>query len=44
MTISDTLRKYTILTIGDGLVSQIPAFMVSISAAMIVEPDPQNGS
>ena len=36
MTISDTLRKYTILTIGDGLVSQIPAFMVSISAAMIV--------
>ena len=36
MNISDTLRKYTILTIGDGLVSQIPAFMVSISAAMIV--------
>ncbi len=36
LTISDTLRKYTILTIGDGLVSQIPAFMVSISAAMIV--------
>ncbi|MCH7885713.1 MAG: FHIPEP family type III secretion protein, partial [Planctomycetes bacterium] len=36
MNISDKLRKYTILTIGDGLVSQIPAFMVSISAAMIV--------
>ncbi len=36
MTISDTLRVYTILTIGDGLVSQIPAFIVSISAAMIV--------
>ncbi len=31
-----TLRRFTILTIGDGLVSQIPAFIVSISAAMIV--------
>lgn len=34
--LSETLRRYTILTIGDGLVSQIPAFIVSISAAMIV--------
>jgi len=33
---AETLRKFTILTIGDGLVSQIPAFIVSISAAMIV--------
>ncbi|MBU0718690.1 MAG: flagellar biosynthesis protein FlhA, partial [Planctomycetes bacterium] len=33
---ADTLRRFTILTIGDGLVSQIPAFIVSISAAMIV--------
>jgi flagellar biosynthesis protein FlhA len=32
----ETLRRFTILTIGDGLVSQIPAFIVSISAAMIV--------
>lgn len=32
----ETLRKFTILAIGDGLVSQIPAFMVSIAAAMIV--------
>jgi flagellar biosynthesis protein FlhA len=36
LSIAETLRKYTILTIGDGLVSQIPAFIVSISAAMIV--------
>jgi flagellar biosynthesis protein FlhA len=34
--IAETLRKFTILTIGDGLVSQIPAFIVSTAAAMIV--------
>ncbi len=34
--INETLSRFTILTIGDGLVSQIPAFIVSISAAMIV--------
>jgi flagellar biosynthesis protein FlhA len=33
---TETLRRFTILTIGDGLVSQIPAFIVSVSAAMIV--------
>ncbi len=32
----ETLEKFTILTIGDGLVSQIPAFIVSTAAAMIV--------
>ncbi len=36
MELADTLRTYTVLTIGDGLVSQIPAFIVSIAAAMIV--------
>ncbi len=34
--ISETLTRFTLLTIGDGLVSQIPAFIVAISAAMIV--------
>ncbi len=34
--LQETLTKYTILTIGDGLVSQIPAFVVSVAAAMIV--------
>ncbi len=34
--IGETFRRFTILTIGDGLVSQLPAFIVSISAAMIV--------
>jgi len=36
MSFSDTIHRFTILTIGDGLVSQIPAFVVSIAAAMIV--------
>ena len=31
-----TLKTYTILTIGDGLVSQIPAFIVSLGAGLIV--------
>lgn len=35
-TLAETLKRFTILTIGDGLVSQIPAFIVSIAAAMIV--------
>lgn len=30
------LEKYTILTIGDGLVSQIPALMISVATGMIV--------
>jgi len=34
--LGETLRRFTILTIGDGLVSQIPAFIVAIAAAMIV--------
>ena len=31
-----TMKTYTILTIGDGLVSQIPAFIVSLAAGLIV--------
>lgn len=34
--LGETFKRFTILTIGDGLVSQIPAFIVSIAAAMIV--------
>jgi len=33
---SQTVDLFTRLTIGDGLVTQIPAFIVSISAALIV--------
>ncbi|MCL2058734.1 MAG: flagellar biosynthesis protein FlhA [Oscillospiraceae bacterium] len=32
----DAVQKYTILTIGDGLVSQLPALMVSVATSFIV--------
>ena len=35
-TFKDCLTSFTRLTIGDGLVSQIPAFIISISAGLIV--------
>lgn len=34
--IGDALSNYTILTIGDGLVSQIPALMLSVATSFIV--------
>lgn len=36
MDISAALDKYTILTIGDGLVSQIPSLLVSLSTGILV--------
>ena len=36
MSIMDALSVYTILTIGDGLVSQIPALLTSTAAGIIV--------
>lgn len=36
MTAADSVKIYSILTIGDGLISQIPALFVSICAGMIV--------
>ncbi|RMG75035.1 MAG: flagellar biosynthesis protein FlhA, partial [Nitrospirae bacterium] len=36
MPIGEAAQTYTILTIGDGLVSQIPALLVSTSAGIIV--------
>ncbi|MEA2101024.1 MAG: flagellar biosynthesis protein FlhA [Thermodesulfobacteriota bacterium] len=36
MPFSDALTNYTILTIGDGLVSQIPALIISSAAGIIV--------
>jgi len=34
--ISEALEKYVILTIGDGLVSQVPALMISAATSFIV--------
>ncbi len=36
MSMSDSLQTYTILSIGDGLVTQIPAIIVSIAAGILV--------
>jgi len=36
MGLTDAVGVYTTLTIGDGLVTQIPAFIISISAALLV--------
>ncbi|EFM13074.1 flagellar biosynthesis protein FlhA [Paenibacillus curdlanolyticus YK9] len=36
MPFSESLHTYSILTIGDGLVSQIPALLISTAAGMIV--------
>ncbi|EIJ35757.1 FHIPEP family type III secretion protein [Thiothrix nivea] len=36
MAMGDALQVYSILTIGDGLVSQIPALFISITAGIIV--------
>jgi len=36
MSTSDAARIYTLLTIGDGLVAQIPALLVSVGVAMLV--------
>lgn len=36
MPFSEALKTYTLLSIGDGLVSQIPALIISIAAGIIV--------
>lgn len=34
--LNDALQKFTILTIGDGLVSQIPSLLISLSTGILV--------
>ncbi len=36
MAFTDALRNYTLLTIGDGLVAQVPALLLSTSVAVLV--------
>ncbi|CUT17087.1 type III secretion system export apparatus subunit SctV [Candidatus Ichthyocystis hellenicum] len=36
MTAGDAMRAYSVLSIGDGLISQIPALFISICAGLIV--------
>ncbi len=44
MSFSLAVHTYTILTIGDGLVTQIPALLVSVSAGMLVTKSGTHGS
>ncbi|MBC3797078.1 flagellar biosynthesis protein FlhA [Acetobacterium tundrae] len=36
MSITEVLSVYSIATVGDGLVSQVPALMISVATAMVV--------
>ena len=44
ITLLDAAHSYTLLTIGDGLVTQIPALIVSIAAGMLVSKSGTVGS
>ncbi|MCT4654514.1 MAG: flagellar biosynthesis protein FlhA [Cohaesibacter sp.] len=44
MAFGDAVQAYTLLTIGDGLVSQIPALVVSTAAGMLVSKAGVSGS
>ncbi|MDW6001961.1 type III secretion system export apparatus subunit SctV [Vibrio mangrovi] len=36
MTASESMHLYSVLTIGDGLIAQIPALLISLTAGMII--------
>ena len=42
--IGEAASRYTVLTIGDGLVSQIPALIISVAAGMLVSKAGVEGS
>ena len=42
MTAADSINKYTILTIGDGLVAQIPSLLISTAAGILVTKSANN--
>ena len=44
MTFGDAIDRYTVLTVGDGLVSQIPALIVSTAAGLLVTKSGVTGS
>ncbi|EPX78002.1 flagellar biosynthesis protein FlhA [Salipiger mucosus] len=44
MTVASAANNYTVLTIGDGLVSQIPALVVSLAAGLIVTKGGREGA
>lgn len=44
MPVAQAFETYSILTVGDGLVSQIPAVIISIAAALLLAKGGANGS
>jgi flagellar biosynthesis protein FlhA len=44
MPFTDALKNYTVLTIGDGLVSQIPALIIATSAGLVVTRSSSGGA
>ncbi len=44
MNLSDAVQNYTVLTIGDGLVTQVPALIVSVAAGLLVSKAGVEGS
>lgn len=44
LSLADALNNYSILTVGDGLVSQIPAVIVSVSAALLLSKGRDDGA
>jgi flagellar biosynthesis protein FlhA len=44
MSLSQSAKVYTHLTIGDGLVSQVPAFLISLAAGLLVTRSTQKSN
>ncbi len=44
LSIGEAIETYSILTVGDGLVSQIPAVIVSVAAALLLSKGGAHGS
>lgn len=44
LTLTEALNNYSVLTVGDGLVSQIPALIVSVSAALLLSKGRDDGA
>jgi flagellar biosynthesis protein FlhA len=44
MSLADAAKLYTQLTIGDGLVSQVPAFLISLAAGLLVTRSTQRAN
>jgi len=44
MTLGEASQSYTLLTVGDGLVSQIPALIISVAAGLLVSKAGVEGS